>query len=68
MSKFWNTANQKIAATIGMAITGYHVISQAIPSLWQLPEFATKPLIGPVSIVVISAGLTLYGIYIFSKY
>jgi len=63
---FLDRNTEKLVTQVGMGVAGYSILAPVLRL--PLPEIITKPLIGPVSIVVIAAGLTLYGVYQLTKY
>jgi len=60
---FWNPQTQKGVAITSMLISGYYILSTMFNQLPQVPEFITQPLVGSISLLVVSAGFTLYGAY-----
>lgn len=65
---FMTAKQEKAMVMAGMGVVGYSVISKTFSGLPQLPSFVTNTLIGQLSIVTIAAGITLYGIWVLSKY
>ena len=69
MANWWTPQNQKIAAIVGMGLSGYFIIAQAFANMPPLPALITKPIFGQVSILTVAGAACIYGIYmLYSKY
>lgn len=61
MMKFWTTKNKKIIASVGLAVSGWHVLTMgANPlSIPAQPAWVSNPLFAGISLLTVAGVVTV---------